>query len=73
MEINVTVTLIQLFTAYLACEDYASRVGMLNQQEVAACGMIYEELKQRTSDGDYLRFVEWRTENEPILREYIGK
>jgi hypothetical protein len=58
-----------LFIAYLQCNDAAEQT-ILPSGTVQECVMIYEELKQQTTGGDYAAFVEWRENNEPIFREH---
>lgn len=51
-------TVAQLKTIYLTCDRDAMR-GLLGSPEMAACSMVYEELKKRAFDGDFEKLLAW--------------
>ena len=51
-------TVAELKTIYLDCDRDAMR-GILGASEIAACSMVYEELKKRAFDGDFEKFLVW--------------
>ena len=51
-------TVAELKTIYLNCDRNAMR-GMLGSAEMAACSIVYEELKKRAFDGDFEKFLVW--------------
>jgi hypothetical protein len=48
----------ELKKAYLSC-DRAVVKGQLGKAGVMQCSLIYEELKQRAFDGDFLKLHAW--------------
>ena len=51
-------TIAELKTIYLDC-DRSAMSGQLGAAEMAACSIVYEELKKRAFDGDFDRFLVW--------------
>ena len=51
-------TVAELKTIYLTCDRDAMR-GILGSPEMAACSMVYEELKKRAFDGDFEKLLAW--------------
>ena len=55
-------TVAELKTIYLDCDRRATHG--LSSAEVAACSVVYEELKKRAFGGDFEKFLAWsRTQN----------
>lgn len=51
-------TVAELKTIYLNCDRDAMR-GILGAPEIAACSIVYEELKKRAFDGDFEKLLVW--------------
>ena len=51
-------TVAELKTIYLNCDRDAMR-GLLGSSEMAACSIVYEELKKRAFDGDFEKLLVW--------------
>ena len=48
----------ELKDAYLACE-HAAKNSRLNGGDVMYCSLIYEELKERAFEGEFIRIKSW--------------
>lgn len=48
----------ELKTIYLDCDRNVMR-GRLGSSEMAACSVVYEELKKRAFNGDFDKFLAW--------------
>ena len=51
-------TVAELKTIYLDCDRRATHES-LGSAEVAACSVVYEELKKRAFDGDFAKLLAW--------------
>jgi len=48
----------ELKSMYLAC-SHAARRGELGRAGIMECSVVYEELKRRAFDGDFIRLLAW--------------